>query len=430
MRAALIVGLGVGLALGGGCWVRTPVACAGASDCPTGSTCIRNAGASEGLCTATESTDLAMDTPDLAGIDQAGAECEPTNTATANDACPPGRPICDFDGRCRACGKSAECASDICLADGHCGALAQTAIVDRAATCAGADGSSGKPFCQISDALASLQGRTVLRVRGAAVAYGPFVITTPIEIVGADSGSATDAVVQGGTTTAVQSTNVSGAVVVTGLRLAGTSGGKPNLQCTASAGATTLTLRRLVIVDGDGFGVDSDGCKVDIAALRVLGNRAGGIVAANAPVTIESTIVSGNSGPGIELDTADAITLRGLTLANNQASMASGRAGGVHNRRAGVTVTLSGSIVWNDSLLSGSPLYGTSGTDLVANVAIDNANTSPPDFRSSTDFHLAGRTANNNACCIDKLSSGPAFDVDGQARPLGLTFDIGADEIP
>lgn len=430
MRAALIVWLGVGLGVGGGCWVRTPIACAGANDCPSGSECVRNPGANEGLCTATEGTDLAVDAPDLAGIDQAGAECEPGTTATANDACPPGRPICDFDGRCRACGRNAECASDICLADGHCGALAQTAIVDRAATCVGADGSSGKPYCEISDALASLQGRTVIRVRGAAAAYGPFAITTPIEIVGADSGSALDAVVQGGATSAVTSTNVSGAVVVTGLRLAGTSGGKPNLRCTATASATTLTLRRLVIVDGDGFGVDSDGCALAASALRVVANRAGGIVAANAPVTIESSILSGNAGPGIELDTTDAITLRGLTLGDNQATMASGRAGGVHNRRAGVTATISGSILWNNSLLAGSPLYGTSGTDLVANVAIDNANTSPPDFRSNTDFHLAGRTANNTACCIDKVATGPAFDVDGQPRPLGAKVDIGADELP
>lgn len=412
--------------MGGGCWVRAPIACAGPSDCPGGSTCVRSPSADRGLCTATESTDLSVDAPDLLGIDQAGAECEPGAAVTANDACPPGRPICDFDGRCRACGRSAECASDICLFDGHCGALAQTAIVDRAATCAGADGSSSKPFCEISDALASLQGRTVIRVHGAAAAYGPFEITTPIEIVGADSGASTEAVVQGGVT----STNVSGAVVVTGLRLAGTSGGKPNLRCTGAGGATTLTLRRLLIVDGDGFGVDSDGCKLDAGALRVIANRAGGIVAANAAVVIESAIVSGNIGPAIELDTTDAITLRGLTLGDNQAPMASGRAGGVHNRRAGVTATISGSILWNNSLLAGSPLYGTSGTDLVANVAIDNANTAPPDFRSSTDFHLAGRTANNNACCVDKLTAGPMFDVDGQARPLGAKFDIGADEVP
>lgn len=46
------------------------------------------------------------------------------------------------------------------------------------------------------------------------------------------------------------------------------------------------------------------------------------------------------------------------------------------------------------------------------------------------DYHLT-RSAENRACCIDKAARRPdvPVDYDGDARPIGPAFDIGADEV-
>ena len=410
-----------------GCIVREAIACESSDECPTDAICQRAVGQSRGLCTKGVAGEMGLDLDALNALDLAPSECAPAASPMTHSDCPLERPICDPSGSCRICTLHADCPSQVCRIDGTCGAESQTVYVDRDQACNGADGSLTKPHCQISTALANLAGHTLVRVRGAAAAYDPIAVTTPIEVLGPDGDSAVEAVVQGGQVPAISVEGVAGAVTLSGLRLAGTSAAQPNLRCT---GTTALQLRRMILADAAGVGLMSSGCALTVVSLQILGNQQGGIRAEGASVSLESTILSGNLGPAIELDTAAPVSLRFLTLANNQVPIAAGRAGAVHNRRAGVTVELDASIVWNNSLLADSPLYGATGTNLVANLNLPGAVKSPPDFRSANDFHLAGRTSNNLACCIDKRLSGPALDVDAQTRPFGAAFEIGADEIP
>ena len=47
----------------------------------------------------------------------------------------------------------------------------------------------------------------------------------------------------------------------------------------------------------------------------------------------------------------------------------------------------------------------------------------------TSDYHLTANSAANQLCCTNKVSTGPARDVDGEARPKGMSWDIGADEV-
>lgn len=420
VRIALLV-----VAILSGCQVKEAIVCSEDRECPTGSVCARGAGQTRGLCATRAITDAAV--ADLERPDMANPECTPGATPMAQATCPTERPICDPSAKCRACVAHAECASDACRLDGTCAATSQIAFVDAAASCSGADGSATAAYCDLQTALASLGGKTVVRIRGASKPYGAATITTSVEILGPDLGSPLEAVVQGGDAPALALTDVAGAVTIAGLRLAGTKGAQPNLRCT---GTTQLTLARLVAADAGGFGIESAGCNLNATALRLLGNRQGGLQHTGGTLAIDSSIVGDNLGPGLELDTALDVTLRSLTIVNNQAPPAAGRAGAVHNKHVGTTLAIDASILWNNSLLAQSPLYGTGGTNLIANVTIVGAKHQPPDFAGARDYHLGGRTANNLACCIDQLPEGPKRDVDGQARPLGPSFDIGADEVP
>ncbi len=408
-----------------GCRVREAIVCSEDRDCPTGAACARGSGQTRGLCATRSISDAAIE--DLGPPDMANPECTPGASPMAQGICPPERPICDPSAKCRACAAHAECASDACRLDGTCAATSQLALVDAAASCSGADGSTIAPYCDLQTALASLGGKTVVRVRGASKPYGAATITSSVEILGPDVGSPLEAVVQGGDTPALALTDVAGTVTIAGLRLAGTKGALPNLRCT---GATQLVLARLVAADAGGFGIESAGCSLSATALRLLGNRQGGLQHSGGTLALDSSIVGDNLGPGLEIDTPLDVTLRSLTIVNNQAPPAAGRAGAVHNKHVGTTLAIDASILWNNSLLAQSPLYGTSGTRLRANVTLVGAENKPPDFAGAHDYHLGGRTANNLACCIDQLADGPARDVDGQARPLGPSFDIGADEVP
>lgn len=106
----------------------------------------------------------------------------------------------------------------------------------------------------------------------------------------------------------------------------------------------------------------------------------------------------------------------------------------------GGTQVLSNSLIYNNTKAGGTQFSGTctysyiasdetlAGTGSVGNAAPDVVNTNAAN--GPIDYHLAGMTANNTACCIDHVpSSTVVIDYDTRKRPQGMKWDIGAHEV-
>jgi hypothetical protein len=90
------------------------------------------------------------------------------------------------------------------------------------------------------------------------------------------------------------------------------------------------------------------------------------------------------------------------------------------------TLTIDSSIVWNPSI--GAPtITGTCTlrSTIAGPAAVTGAMNVDPKFVNllTSDYHLSPMSP-----AIDQLSSGPAFDFEGDPRPQGSGYDIGADE--
>ena len=90
--------------------------------------------------------------------------CLPTN-----DICTGTTPICT-NKTCRPCTADTQCATGICMEDGHCAGTTEIIFVEFSSNgCPGADGTSAKPYCAPNEAVAQLlSGRNVIVIRGPA----------------------------------------------------------------------------------------------------------------------------------------------------------------------------------------------------------------------------------------------------------------------
>lgn len=322
--------------------------------------------------------------------------------ATSTD-CAGTKPVCNTSANtCRACASDAECPADpgVCMADGHCAATGEVIFVEfNASGCAGADGTSAKPYCAPNDGVAHLAaGHNVIVLRGA---FGAQMMlnTSAISpvIIGRMNASSVVGSVPATVSTAI--TVSSDTVLIRDLTV--NFGSTSTSKGIAVTGASTkLTLLRVTASLGTGLGVDAEsGSTLTMDECYVLNNSTGGILVNGAGYSIQNTVIAGN-GYGVQFSAP--------VSANSQL-----RFNTVVNNPIAATCDLTSTETFTDSIFTG-PMVNCSVTDSV---------TTAPTFSTTQPFHL---TAHLPCPTAPAAGTFPDHDIDGDARTG--TIDCGADE--
>ncbi len=348
--------------------------------------------------------------------DSSTGKCVACRADTQATDCAAATPICD-QGACRKCAAHAECASLICNADGSC--ATDVAYVDNQnGACTGThSGTINDPYCDIQTALNS---KSNIHVTASNTAYSSFTVSNgTIVIVGPS------ARITGGAGPAVSVTG--GSLLLDGVEVTGAFAGQTGVYCAAAVLGPTLTVLRSNIHDLAGVGISTNNCKLILDRDAIgPGNSGGGISITGTQYAITNCFIVGNgaAGPGVTIGLGSSELAGGPGFAHDTVAKnvtLAGVAGLACN--AGITA-ITNTIVWGNDT-------GGSGTcNFVHTVTTGN-----PDFVNATgpafDFHLAGRTTANDACCIDQLTTSPVdHDFDGRLRPQNVKWDIGAHEVP
>jgi len=148
-----------------------------------------------------------------------------------------------------------------------------------------------------------------------------------------------------------------------------------------------------------------------------------GIESSSGTVDITNLLVSGTSGIGLDFNiTSGSVAFSTITDTGNSGTGVPGM------RCLGAILAVRSTIVWTPA----TPLRpGIEGCNLLSSIAgpigVVGATNADPLFVSPTagDYHLSGGSP-----ARDMVDMGPPVDFEGDPRPRGLRFDIGADEAP
>jgi hypothetical protein len=202
----------------------------------------------------------------------------------------------------------------------------------------------------------------------------------------------------------------------------------------------TLALHRITVSNGGGVGISASGGTLTVQRSTISGNTGGGISISSGAFTLENDFITANGAAtssfgGVKID---AITTAGTHQFDfNTISANVGPATvdtGVLCGTVTVPITLDSDIVYANTVSGGGVQFGGSsnctatysdigpdgsatGTDLNADPLFSNPSTG--------DYHLT-----SGSPCIDKADPAATLDIDfdGDTRPQGSGFDIGADE--
>ncbi len=321
----------------------------------------------------------------------------------STDCKTPNTPICNTTANtCRACQTDAECPADpgVCMADGHCATTSEVIFVEySAAGCAGADGTSAKPYCLPNDGVAQLSaGHNVIVLRGAfgaqmtlsTSAVSPVIIgrMNASSLVGSVPATVATAIAVSSDTVLIRdltvnfgSTSTSKGIAVTGA-------------------STKVSLLRVTASLGTGLGVDAEsGATLTMDECYVLNNSTGGILVNGSGYSIQNTVIASN-GYGIQFSApvATGSLFRFNTVVANSVS---------------ATCDLTNTESLAESIVT-VPMINCSLVDSV---------TTAPTFSTMRPFHLTGHLACPTA---PAAGSFPDHDIDGDSRTG--TIDCGADQ--
>lgn len=275
------------------------VACAMDSDCPLAIPACNVTSHTCGLCTMDQQCSGKSTAVPYCGTAGTCVECKTSMNCTANAK----KPIC-VSSACVACATDQQCQDKLgadpgaCLGDGHCAIASELVYVEfNASGCAGADGTTTKPYCAPNDGVAALSAaRNVLVIRGAVnnqLALNTSGIT-PV-VVGRKNSLGDAASIPAIATTAVQVSSDN--VLIRDLTVnAGTTSVSKGVVVTGTS--TTAQLLRVTASLGTGLGIDAEAAAtLQMNHCVVQNNSAGGVLVNGAAFTIANTTVTGN-GPG------------------------------------------------------------------------------------------------------------------------------------
>jgi hypothetical protein len=357
-----------------------------------------------------------------------------------NAHCSGTTPVCGTDHTCRPCTSHGDCTSLVCNADGSCADAATVAYVDnKNGSCTGTHtGTQSDAYCQIQDAINAPSPKPTIRVLGSTMAYARIEITSgTFTIIGpGQKGVAPSAKISAVTNPPVTISGATATLTLDGFEITGGSAGIDGISCSHTTGTgPSLTVRRSFIHDmAGGAGINGSRCRLTVERSQIgPGNTGGGLSLTNTQYSIFNSFIIGNASTG-----SPAITFGGgstelsggfgfshNTVANN--TRITGVAGIACN--AGMPTEIKNSIVVSNTPTNTGGSDGCTMTNSVTSMTPDFVDSITP---TTFDFHLAGRTANNTACCIDKITStSVTADYDGRARPqpAGGMSDIGAHEV-
>ena len=152
-----------------------------------------------------------------------------------------------------------------------------------------------------------------------------------------------------------------------------------------------------------------------------------GILSEGGTLDITNMALTDTSDPGIDLSNSNGV-MRYSTIARTGESSTTGAFGA----RCSITnLQIQSSIIWNTGITTRPPTDGSCTGQFTNTIAgpmmVGTAMNTNPMFANENagNIHLAASSP-----ARDAVDAGPALDFEGDARPRGVKFDIGADEAP
>ncbi|MFN0250108.1 MAG: choice-of-anchor Q domain-containing protein [Kofleriaceae bacterium] len=447
------------LVLGGCSTTKNPNFCcltgddclaAGASEvtpCSQGLACIENACvpsvcAMEG-CTAAApvcetSTDMCLgcvDASDCARFanlpvcDAAGGgacvEC-----ATTSD-CPANEPICDAK-QCRACAADADCETRACGDDGGC--IDENQIVFLAPD--GVDRGDCTRAAPCQDLAFGLTKATGLRAH-VVFATGSYTTTGALNPHGGidrvtlhgngamlTGGNADNVTINMTRPSTIRDLHVTNPIAF-GIALRARDANLQRLTLTghnglSANGQVTANDLEITSVGTQGRGIFVAG-NLLLDRARIRGGAAG--IAGYGVFDVVNTVISDTAVGGVNFDSNARGTLRFVTISRTNFV-----ADGIGARCGSSAVAFENSIIWDSTETTTPNVESCTFTNTIVGpmMAFGALNT-PPMFADELagNFHLTP-----NSPARDVVDAGPPTDFEGDPRPRGVRFDIGADEAP